>query len=146
MRQCISGLLACGVAVTLLAGCQTESQRNAARKLKELEKEGIATATWDGLTLTETEKTDLSQPKSPGAYLTRCYELSIPHEKAVETILTTAEEQGWQERKDLGTDTTILAEKQVGGEVATLHVNTDATAPDCANTKGRPLMVTLTYM
>lgn len=146
MRRCISGLLACGVAVTLLAGCQTESQRHAAHNLKELKKEEIATATWDGLTLTETDETDLSKPKSPGAYLTRCFELSIPNEKAMEMILATAEEQGWQERKDLGTDTTILAEKQVGDEVATLHVNTDATAPDCDNTKGRPLMVTLTYM
>lgn len=113
--------------------------------LKELKKEEITTATWDGLTLTETHETDLSKPKSPGAYLRRCFELSIPDEKAVEMILATAEEQGWQERKDLSDDTTRNLKKQVGGERATLLIITDVTAPECDNTKGRPLMLSLRY-
>ena len=113
------------------------------RWMNNLRKDPIATARWPGLEPLGREETTGEGYKPRPPKINRCYRRTIPLEEAFTQVMTTAEQEGWQEDQNLRYSESRVAQKQPEDNKATLILTSGTTG--CESYHHAGFRITMIY-
>ena len=106
----------------LVAGCVSEWDRG----MQALKADPIASASWEGLEFLGAVETKNEGWKPQPPSISYCYKLHVQVSKALEVVMESAEENGWNENNDLRTSQDAVAKKRFGEHGGTLIASADS--------------------
>jgi len=113
------------------------------RWMNNLRKDPIATARWPGLEPLGREETTGEGYKPRPPSIARCYRRPIPLEEAFTQVMTTAEQEGWEEDLTRRTSNDRIARKQLEDSKAKVILTSDTTG--CESYRHAGFQIVMAY-